>query len=73
LSSAQLWLAKPIRCVLIFPIFIFDIDILKKKIGIPGPNAPLCSAELYGFGVELGRETAAPDRVIIFGGDEGQV
>jgi predicted Rossmann-fold nucleotide-binding protein len=39
-----------------------------KKIGIIGPNTPLCSEELYRFGVELGREIAAPEKVIICGG-----
>ncbi len=42
-----------------------------KKIGIIGPNTPVCSEELYNFGVELGREIASPDRVIICGGRGG--
>jgi uncharacterized protein (TIGR00725 family) len=42
-----------------------------KKIGIIGPNIPLCSQELYDFGVELGKEIAAPDRVIVCGGRGG--
>jgi len=42
-----------------------------KKIGIIGPNTPVCSEELYDFGVELGREIASPDRLIICGGRGG--
>ena len=42
-----------------------------KKIGIIGPNTPVCSKELYDFGVELGREIATPGRVIICGGRGG--
>ena len=42
-----------------------------KKIGIIGPNTPVCSEEVYNFGVELGREIATPDRVIICGGRGG--
>jgi uncharacterized protein (TIGR00725 family) len=42
-----------------------------KKIGIIGPNTPVCSEELYHFGIELGREIATPGRIIICGGREG--
>jgi uncharacterized protein (TIGR00725 family) len=42
-----------------------------KKIGIIGPNDPLCSRELYDFGIELGREIAASERVIVCGGRGG--
>jgi uncharacterized protein (TIGR00725 family) len=42
-----------------------------NKIGIIGPNTPVCSDEVYNFGVELGRQLAAPDRVIICGGRGG--
>ncbi len=41
------------------------------KIGIIGPNSPLCSSELYSFGVELGLRLAKTDRVIICGGRGG--
>jgi uncharacterized protein (TIGR00725 family) len=42
-----------------------------KKIGIIGPNTPVCSEELFNFGIELGSEIAAPDRIIICGGQGG--
>ena len=42
-----------------------------KKIGIIGPNDPLCRRELYDFGIELGREIAASERVIVCGGRGG--
>jgi uncharacterized protein (TIGR00725 family) len=42
-----------------------------KRISFIGPNTENCSAELYDFGVELGRAVATPDRVIICGGRGG--
>jgi uncharacterized protein (TIGR00725 family) len=42
-----------------------------KKIGIIGPNTPVCSEDLYYFGIDLGREIATPDRIIICGGRGG--
>jgi uncharacterized protein (TIGR00725 family) len=42
-----------------------------KKIGIIGPDTPVCSEELYNFGVELGRKIATPERIIICGGRGG--
>lgn len=39
-----------------------------NKIGIIGPNKSVCSQNLYDFGVELGRQIASKDRVIICGG-----
>ena len=42
-----------------------------KKIGIIGPNKSACSNELYDFGIELGKQIASPERVIICGGLSG--
>jgi len=39
-----------------------------KKIGIIGPNKSVCSKELYGFGVELGKQIVTKDCAIICGG-----
>jgi len=39
-----------------------------KKIGIIGANKSMCSPNLYDFGVELGKQIALKDRVIICGG-----
>ena len=39
-----------------------------KKIAVIGPNKSLCPAELYDFGVELGKRIAARERVILCGG-----
>ena len=41
------------------------------KIGIIGPNNPLCSLELYAFGVELGTQIAKTDVIIAAGGGAG--
>jgi hypothetical protein len=51
-------------------LFTFNpsYHLIMKKIGIIGPNTPVCSEELYRFGVELGKEIAAPDMVSICGG-----
>ena len=42
-----------------------------QKIAVIGPGNDLCSNELYDFGTELGRQLAAPHRVIVCGGKGG--
>ena len=42
-----------------------------QKIGIIGPGENLCTKELYEFGVNLGHQLAARERVIVCGGKGG--
>jgi uncharacterized protein (TIGR00725 family) len=41
------------------------------KIGIIGPNNKMCSKELFDFGVQLGKQIATKDRIIVCGGHGG--